>query len=529
MAPLQEGRSAIAGPHLPLRRRGGAPAELQDGSKATTSSAVKIRVRRGEARTAEAPLVVLPLAIGEEDGEAVRALVRGRGGAALRRAIAAACFRGREGQVATFPWGPPGHSLCLIGLGDAGRLGVDSWRRASGRARHVAETLGVRRVALVADRRAAEVAHLVALAEGFRLAGYRFTKYQSTDDRPAAPEELTLLVPAPPSAAALAGAWEALEITLTAVEAARDLVNEPAGVKTPAHLAAVAQEIGKAAGVAVEVWKPARLAAEGLAGLMAVARGSEQEPRFIRMRYRSKGARRRVILVGKGVTFDSGGLSLKSPKSMETMKCDMAGAATVMAVVAALGRLQPAIDVEGLIPATENLPSGRAQRPGDVIRFKNGKSVEVVNTDAEGRLILADALTLAAAAKPDTIVDVATLTGACIVALGPQVAGIFGNRAPLVERLVALGEETGEPLWQLPLVAEYRDDIKSPVADLKNVGGGNAGSITAALFLQEFVGDVPWAHLDIAGPAFTEKDLPYAPKGGTGFGVRTLLRYLREG
>ncbi len=235
-----------------------------------------------------------------------------------------------------------------------------------------------------------------------------------------------------------------------------------------------------------------------------------------------------MALVGKGITFDSGGLSLKPAKSMETMKTDMAGGAAVIATMVAAGRMQLAIDVDGFVPATENLPGGKAQKPGDVIRFRNGKSVEVLNTDAEGRLILADALALAAADKPDLIVDLATLTGACIVALGPQVAGIYGNEQAVVDRLVTLGRETGEPLWQLPLVPEYRDDIKSPVADLKNIGGGNAGSITAALFLQEFVAGRPWVHMDIAGPAFTDKELPYAPKGGTGFGVRILLRYLAE-
>jgi len=308
----------------------------------------------------------------------------------------------------------------------------------------------------------------------------------------------------------------------------RDLVNEPAAVKTPTFIAAAARRLAREAGIEIDVWDRARIEREDLAGLRAVARGSQEEPRFLRLRYRGKDARRRIALVGKGVTFDSGGLSLKPAKSMETMKCDMAGGAAVIATLAALGTLRPAIDVDGYVPLTENLPSGQAQKPGDVIRYKNGKTVEVLNTDAEGRLILADALAMAAATKPDVIVDLATLTGACMVALGTQVAGIYGNDQPTVDRLVALGVETGEPLWQMPLVADYRDDIKSAVADLKNIGGGHGGSITAALFLQEFVGGVPWAHLDIAGPAFADKELPYVPKGGTGFGVRTLLRWIDE-
>jgi leucyl aminopeptidase len=213
---------------------------------------------------------------------------------------------------------------------------------------------------------------------------------------------------------------------------------------------------------------------------------------------------------------------------METMKLDMAGGATVLATMAALGRLRPPIEVTGFIPATENLPSGSAQKPGDVIRYRNGKTVEVLNTDAEGRLILADALILAADAKPDAIIDVATLTGACMIALGTQVAGLFSNDRPLVEHLQHAAHAAGEPLWELPLVADYRDDIKSPVADIKNIGGGFAGSITAALFLEHFVGGMPWAHLDIAGPAYAEKALPYMPRGGTGFGVRTLIHCLTE-
>jgi leucyl aminopeptidase len=491
---------------------------------------MRIRVRSGDARAAgAADLVIVPLATGEEGGSAVRALARAGGGAALRAAIAAARFKGREGQVATLPLAAGRRrALCLVGLGDPDRLEVDAWRRAAGRGRKAAGDLGARRVAIVADARAAGAAHVAAMVEGFRLAGYRFGKYKADGDAPPAVAELTLVVPAPPAERELAPLWKATDAALDAVTLVRDLVNEPAAVKTPAYLADLAVRLGKEAGIDVEVWDPERIAREQLAGLLAVARGSHEEPRLVRLHYRGEGARRRIALVGKGVTFDSGGLSLKPAKAMETMKTDMAGGAAVIAVMAALGRLRPPIEVTGFVPLTENLPSGTAQKPGDVIRFRAGKTVEVLNTDAEGRLILADALTLAAATRPDALIDLATLTGACIVALGPQVAGIFGNHQPLVDRLIALGREAGEPLWQLPLVAEYRDDIKSAVADLKNIGGASAGSITAALFLQDFVGDRRWAHLDIAGPAFTEKALPFAPEGGTGFGVRTLLRYLLE-
>jgi leucyl aminopeptidase len=211
---------------------------------------------------------------------------------------------------------------------------------------------------------------------------------------------------------------------------------------------------------------------------------------------------------------------------METMKLDMSGAAAIIGAMSVIDRLNPPVEILAYLPTTDNLPSGSAQKPGDIIRYLNGKTVEVLNTDAEGRLILADALALAAKERPDCIINLATLTGACMVALGTEVAGIFGNHQPLVDNLIHCGREAGEKLWQLPLVKEYREEIKSSVADLKNVGGSYGGAITAALFLQEFVGGIPWVHLDIAGPAFAEKELVTCPKGGTGFGVLTLLKFL---
>jgi leucyl aminopeptidase len=277
----------------------------------------------------------------------------------------------------------------------------------------------------------------------------------------------------------------------------------------------------------VEIWDKKKIQAMKLVGLLAVNRGSQEEPRFIIIRYRPVGRpKKKTALIGKGVTFDSGGLSLKPSKSMETMKLDMAGAAAIIGAMSVLPVLRLPIEVTGYIPSTDNLPSGSAQKPGDIIRYLNGKTVEVLNTDAEGRLILADALALAAREKPDCMVDLATLTGACMVALGTQVAGIFGNDRPLVDTLIRCGREAGEDLWELPLVKEYREDIKSSIADIKNVGSSHGGAITAALFLQEFVAQIPWAHLDIAGPAFTEKDILTCPKGGTGFGVLTLLNFL---
>jgi leucyl aminopeptidase len=245
------------------------------------------------------------------------------------------------------------------------------------------------------------------------------------------------------------------------------------------------------------------------------------------MRYRPAGrARKKIALVGKGITFDSGGLSLKPSKSMETMKLDMAGGAAIIATMSRLPHLRPDVEVTGYVPTTDNLPGANAQKPGDVIRYLNGKTIEVLNTDAEGRLILADALALAARQRPDYLINLATLTGACMVALGSGVAGLFSNNQELADRLLKSSEDAGEKLWRLPLVKEYREMIKSSVADMKNIGGAHGGAIVAALILQEFVADVPWAHLDIAGPAFAESDQAICPKGGTGFGVRTLLNFI---
>jgi leucyl aminopeptidase len=322
-------------------------------------------------------------------------------------------------------------------------------------------------------------------------------------------------------------AVERAQATVPGVFLARDLTNEPPSVATARFLGEQAARYCRGRGLTVEVWGKKKIEAMKLAGLLAVNRGSHEEPRFIKIHYRPAGKpRKKVALIGKGITFDSGGLSLKPSKAMETMKLDMAGGAAVIATLSCLPKLGLEIEVTGYVPTTDNLPGHNAQKPGDVIRYLNGKTIEVLNTDAEGRLILADALALAAEEKPDCMINLATLTGACMVALGTQVAGLFSNNAQLADALLRSAAETGEKLWRLPLVKEYKDSIKSSVADMKNIGGPHGGAIIAALILQEFVGEVPWAHLDIAGPAFSENDNLIGPKGGTGFGVRTLVNFL---
>lgn len=439
-------------------------------------------------------------------------------------------FAGRRGTSLLAPTHgllPAGHVL-LAGVGKPEEDGLHGWRVAGAvTAREAGRLWADEAVFMLPPDRETEPV-VGAVAEGALLNAYRFTRYRSNDVHSGRLRRLVLGRTASGRNGALARALMRAGSTASAVCLARDLVNEPPSTATASYLSEQAAAHCRGEGLKVDVWGRRRIEQLKMAGLLAVNQGSREEPRFIRMRYRPKGTpRKKVVLIGKGITFDSGGLSLKSARSMETMKLDMAGAAAVIGVMSVLPELAPNAEVVGMVPATDNLPDGGAQKPGDVIRYPNGKTVEVVNTDAEGRLILADALVLAAREKPDCMIDLATLTGACIVALGNELAGLFSNDEELADRLAACGRDAGESLWRLPLAAEYREDIKSHVADIKNVGGGSAGAVTAALFLREFVGEVPWAHLDIAGPAFAAKERPTCPKGGTGFGVRTLLNLLR--
>jgi leucyl aminopeptidase len=310
-----------------------------------------------------------------------------------------------------------------------------------------------------------------------------------------------------------------------AVNLARRLVNEPPSEIYPESFAAQAATVASAAGLGIEVWDQARLEAERCGSLLAVARGSSREPRLVILKYNGAPAGTRPLaLVGKGVTFDSGGLSIKPTDGMKTMKCDMAGAAAVVGAMQAIARLKLPVHVVGLCGLVENMLSGDSYKLGDVLRARSGKTIEVLNTDAEGRLVLADVLDVALQHQPAKIVDLATLTGACVVALGNDVAGLMTNNQEWANQVKAAGDAVGEPLWQLPMFAEFGEQIRSEVADIKNVGDGRwGGAITAAKFLEEFVSGTPWVHLDIAGPAFLESSKPWLDAGGTGFGVRTLV------
>jgi leucyl aminopeptidase len=317
-------------------------------------------------------------------------------------------------------------------------------------------------------------------------------------------------------------------IITEAVCGARDLVNGPSNKITPTLLAEKAQQIAKDHGMEIQVLEVSQAEAMGMGAFTAVAKGSQEPGKFIILEHNKSKGFDTIALIGKGITFDSGGISIKPSEGMERMKDDMSGAAAVLAMMQAASKLQIPLHLVGIIPATENLPSGKAYKPGDVLKTLSGQTVEVISTDAEGRLILSDALTYSLRYQPKAIIDLATLTGACVIALGDFVIGLFGNDASLLKRIEEASEKTGEKVWRLPLWDEYFEYLKSDVADFRNVGTRAAGAIIGGIFLSKFVEKIPWVHLDIAGPASIEKERPYIPKGGTGAGVRLVIQLLRD-
>ncbi|MBT8246666.1 MAG: leucyl aminopeptidase [Acidimicrobiia bacterium] len=365
---------------------------------------------------------------------------------------------------------------------------------------------------------------VLAALEGFLLSQYRFDKYR-TEKKPSKLERILLIDADEAEIAPLA---DRARVIADAVNLARDLINEPPAAKSPNTLVEVARQIATTGDLDVTVYGPDQFEAERFGGLIGVAAGSHEPAAMIVLRHEPADPKGFIAIVGKGIVFDSGGLSLKPPSGMETMKTDMSGAAVVLATMQAIAALDVPVRVVGVTPVTENMPGGGAQRPGDVLTPRNGTTVEVLNTDAEGRLVLADALSLVAEEEPDLIVDAATLTGACPVALGEKIAGLWGNTDEAIDRVKAAAADAGEAVWHMPLPGYYRKNIDSDVADIKNTGTRYGGSINAALFLKEFVGEVPWAHLDIAGPARWPDDEHYQVKGGSGFGVRTLVKLIEQ-
>ncbi|MEK7381186.1 MAG: leucyl aminopeptidase [Gemmatimonadota bacterium] len=444
---------------------------------------------------------------------------------ALRR-VFGTDFKGKRDETAIlYPVGPASRIL-LVGMGKATDLTPSRVRRAAAVAGKSARQLGVAEASFYLVPEAGEVLlteSVQGMVEGLAAGAWRFTAMQRPPEDPK-PElsTVTILVKDPKAVAAGHRVGSAIAAGHVL---ARELQVLPANVCTPDHLATTARDLAKRHGFGVTVLDGAGIRAEGMGALMAVGQGSANDPRFIVLEYQgAKGAP--VVLVGKGITFDTGGISIKPADRMEDMKFDMSGAAAVLGTFEMLGRLKPKLHVIGLVPSAENMPSSTAYRPGDVIRSHLGKTIEVINTDAEGRLILADALSYARRFKPAAVIDAATLTGAVVIGLGHIAAAVLGTDAALVREVLAAGERSGERTWELPCWDEYRELIKSDIADMKNSGGRAAGTITAAWFLREFAEGYPWAHIDIAGTAYSAEDSPGQVKGPTGMGVRLFSELL---
>ncbi len=437
-------------------------------------------------------------------------------------------FEAKAGQTLAVPTGGAlgAKAAVLVGLGKRDEQTLDDVRNAAAAiARRSSKVRTVATTLLDAVPELDRTATAQAIAEGFALGSYQYLPYKS-DGKPTKLKRVIVLGRG--GAKVEAGLTRGSTVS-DAVMWARDLVNTPSGEKSPAAFARAAKTLLTGKGVKVEVLDVAALKKAKLGGVLGVGQGSEQSPRMVKMTYSPAGAKGKVALVGKGVVFDSGGLSLKTASGMETMKTDMSGAAAVIGAMSVLQDLGVKTKVVAFTPMVENMPSGTAIRPGDVLKIRNGKTVEVLNTDAEGRLILADGLSLAAEEKPDAIIDLATLTGACVVALGEKIAGLMATNDSWGEQVRKAADNAGESVWPLPLPKEYNKLIESEIADLKNIGtGGYGGALTAGLFLAAFVGEVPWVHLDIAGPARAAKDDGVMVRGGTGFGVRTLAQLLSD-
>jgi leucyl aminopeptidase len=449
---------------------------------------------------------------------------------AISQLIAAGEIKGKTGEMTlVHSLGKiPAKRVVVAGLGKQDQFNVDSIRRVSAEACRFARSKAAKKVATIvhgvgvggieADRAAQ------ALTEGAILGLYRFRKHISKEPENGDLQELLIVERDKAMRGQLDKGCAVGKVTAESVTFARDMINEPANFMTPSVMADIARSLAEECGLELTVLERAQMKELGMGGLLGVSQGSHQAPKFIVLSYRGDtGSQKTVGLVGKGITFDSGGISLKPADDMGEMKGDMAGGATVMAAIRAVGKLKPKVNVTAIIPATENLPGGSALKPGDVIKAMNGKTIEIISTDAEGRLVLADALSYAVKNGLSPVVDVATLTGAVRVALGDVTVGVFSNNEEFSKKVMAAAGEAGERMWQMPMFEEYKEQYKSEVADVKNTGGRYGGAITAAQFVGEFVGDTPWVHLDIAGTSLTSKEKGHVVKGATGVAVRTLV------
>ena len=493
---------------------------------------MEIRVQTKSPASLETPLLAVGVYEGEvEVGGSLKGVDEHLGGV-LTTVLASGDFKGAEGDSALVysAKGTGPERVALVGLGKREEVNAERLRRAAGSSVKLAAKLKVARVSLQVETTMPPREAGQALAEGAGLAAYVFDEMKSRDgDAPTRVESFTLVSSGDSEQGELEEGARVGAIMARGENLARTLGNLPGNVATPTYLADTAERIAAEHGMKVTILGPAELESEGLHALIAVAKGSDEEPRLIVLEHRKGGSDAApLVLLGKGLTFDAGGISIKPAQGMEEMKFDMCGGAGVLGAMQAIGELDLAVNVIGIVPSSENLLSGSSMKPGDIVRSHLGKTIEIVNTDAEGRLILADALSYLRRFNPASVVDAATLTGACVIALGHQSSAALGNDDALLERVREAGDRAGQRVWPLPMFEEYREQIKSDYADLKNSGGRAAGTITAAWFLREFVGEFPWVHLDIAGTAYGDGKLSYQSKGSTGVPTRLFVEWVRS-
>jgi leucyl aminopeptidase len=490
--------------------------------------ALEINVIAGDIAQIEADAIVVNLFEGvEQPGGATAAVDKALDGV-ISSLIGRGEIKGKFGEVSivhTFGKLPAGIAA-VAGLGKRQDFNLDKIRGVAGEFCRSLRKLNCRKIATILHGAGiADIepeASAEAIAEGALLGLYSFNKYKKPEY--ADVEEMLVVVREDGKIAILEPAVHKGKTIAESTNLARDMVNEPANYMTPTRMAEAAKEIANKYNLEFQVFDSKDMGAMGMEALLGVAKGSSQPPQLITLSYKGdEGSEKALGFLGKGITFDSGGISIKPSEGMGEMKDDMAGAAAVMAALGAIAQLKPQINVTAIIPATENLPSGTALKPGDVLKAMNGKTIEVISTDAEGRLILADALSYAQRLGLSPLIDLATLTGACRIALGTLYSGLFSNDQDLADKILRAAERTGERIWQMPMPEEYKEQNKSEIANVKNTGNRYGGAITAALFLAEFVDNTPWVHLDIAGTASSNKESGYTVKGATGVGVRTLV------
>jgi len=489
---------------------------------------MKIKAVAGEITRIEADAVVVNLFEGQKrPGGATAAVDKALDGA-ISHLIKQGEIKGKAGEVAIIhTLGKlPARIVAVAGLGKKEDFNLDSVRKVAGDFSRSLRKLNCRRVAAILHGAGAGSLAIedlaAAITEGSLLGLYDFTRYKKPEYKEIA--QMTLVEKEKSKLSAIRRGVEKGEIMAEATMLARDMVNEPANEMTPKRIAEIAKELAKKYNLEFNVFDSREMKAMGMGALLGVASGSRQPPKLITLSYKGNPKTKNAIgFLGKGITFDSGGISIKPAEGMGEMKDDMAGGAAVLAALVAISRLKPKINITAVVPATENLPSGSALKPGDIVKAMNGKTIEIISTDAEGRLILADALSYAVKQNLSPLIDLATLTGACRVALGTGYSGLFSNDQQLADKISSASDKTGEKMWRMPLPEEYKEQNKSLIADIKNTGEKYGGAITATLFLAEFAGNTPWAHLDIAGTASSNKESGYIVKGATGVGVRTLV------